>query len=118
MDVSPTLTSFMMPITHKNITTWWHALPLWKQKAYAPRIAQAITYARYREHGRILMIRNMSFIRSYIPDSMYYFATIDEILSDNTDTQTLKMRKKEYEKYSAYTFPVRLSSHIKVSLSH
>jgi hypothetical protein len=56
-----------------TISHWWQTLPTWKQRAYGPRIIQALTYQQYREYARILMIAHISHMRFSLVDDIHDF---------------------------------------------
>jgi phosphohistidine swiveling domain-containing protein len=102
--------------TPTKILEWWDHLPEWKKQWYGRYIAHGIRYQQYREHARVLMIKNINTIRNiliwvywleYI--NTIYFSSIDEILSDSIDQEECDNREQSYLKNNTWNFPSRIT---------
>lgn len=103
-------------ITSENIKNWWNTLPEWKRKWYGKHISRGITYQKYREYGRLLMIKNVNSIRNILIQVLnfenkndIFFYTINEISSDIPDESLHEKRKEIYEEYNKWNLPSKLT---------
>lgn len=104
------------PHTPENVMAWWESLPSWKKNTYGMTLSKAISFARYREYARILMLKNKSILLSSLEKEKWglsgdhlYFSTFDEHLY-NQENKERAERIKAYEKYQKFHFPNTLTS--------
>ncbi len=73
---------------------------------------------RLREYGRVLMVKNLTelrkrllliAVRSSLQNTRdIYFASLEEIFTISFLPIELATRKKDYEKWNAFTFPQKI----------
>ncbi len=104
--------------TPEKVITWWESLPSWKQNTYGMSLSKAISFARYREYARILMLKNKSILLASLEKEKWglsgdqiYFSTLDEHLH-NEENKERAERIKAYEKYKNLTLPNTLTSYV------
>ena len=101
-------------------TTWWQSLSKYKQTFLQPYLIEAYRFARMREIGRWLTVKNVHALReallrqatksSFLDPSHIYFASWAEILGGEIGESTCIERKKKYEEARAFTLPARINS--------
>ena len=87
---------------------------------YARKLKEAAIYSRLREYGRWLTVKTISQVRSILHElakqnsfnekENIYFTKIDELSRGEVKESTCLDRKHEYDQYSKFTLPSRLTS--------
>lgn len=90
------------------LNAWWKALPLWRQTALKPFLERACAFDELRERGRWLTVGYMNAFRRLVNPERY-FLTIDEC-EQGEQKEKVVQRRREYERFSAWTFPSRLTN--------
>ena len=107
--------SFAKPVLAKNklVADWFTALSKIKRELLTKIIRQAQVYARFREYGRCLTVKNISALREMLSDiESAYFFSVDEIVVGHLLPELAVERKNQYLKFNDFNFPSRLSSRI------
>lgn len=95
---------------NSRIEEWWDGVSEFKKKLYSPIIEVTLIYNRLREMSRWLVVKHIDHLRKLLPDKKdIYFATLEEIQNDVADEKVCAERKAEYEKFSGFNLPTRLT---------
>ena len=107
-------------IENKDVKKWWTEQPNSKKQLYARKLKEAAIYSRLREYGRWLTVKTISQVRSILHElakqnsfnekENIYFTKIDELSRGEVKESTCLDRKHEYDQYSKFTLPSRLTS--------
>ncbi len=95
----------------KEVEQWFTSLPNIKQQLLKPLIENAQKFNLLREFGRCLTVKQVSRLRAAVDNNtLYYFATVQEIIDGKISEDVYTQRKNEYEKNPEYNFPSSLTS--------
>lgn len=104
----------------EEVAKWWKKTSSFKKKILQDKIMEAIIYNRLRELGRWLTIKNITEIRTLLLDYAknkrfndprnIYFASINEVLSNQIDEVICIKRKNIYNQSNQYFLPSSITS--------
>lgn len=102
--------------TPEKVIIWWESLSSWKKNTYGMTLSKAISFARYREYARILMLKNKSILlaslekgKGGLSEDRICFSTLDEYLHKKENKERA-VRIKAYEKYQNFNLPNTITS--------
>jgi phosphohistidine swiveling domain-containing protein len=103
-----------------ELKKWWENLSTMKKQILQTVLSEALTYNRFREYGRWLIVKKIQGLHSivfnkakelqYKDEKNSYFATLDEIMSGSVSEQQCCERKKKYDEYADFNLPPKISS--------
>lgn len=115
-------------VGHENIQNktdgkgshWWKNISKFKKNMLRDKIAESIIYARMREFGRWLVMKNIRRIKKLLLNRAkengfengenIFFASFDDILCGRLDEAACRKSRIAYKKYDSFCLPSILTS--------
>lgn len=99
--------------------SWWENLSKTKKQVYKDKIVNALSFQKYRELARIIMLKNLTGTRKKLKflaqknnfknEKNIYFLNLEELFLNKIDEKILQSRRKNYEEYKNYSVPNKIS---------
>ncbi len=117
-DESPFFHTLSSRLSSEQSQLLYARFPKWKQELLQKTLQETSRWMRLREYGRVLMVKNLTelrkrllliAVRSSLQNTRdIYFASLEEIFTISFLPIELATRKKDYEKWNAFTFPQKI----------
>lgn len=106
--------------TSEKVLCWWRSTSEFKKNVMRNKIAEAIIYARMREFGRWLVMKNICKIKAVLLNIAkergfetredIFFAGFDDILCGRIDEVSCRKNRTAHKKYDSFCLPGILAS--------
>lgn len=93
-----------------GVKKWYLSLNDLERKRFLPRCLQTQRWLRLKEQSRWLLVKHVNLLRQALPDEEdICFGSLEELLNGKIGKGILEDRRKEFDRFSEYDFPARLS---------